>query len=108
LSDDEKMMQMQLRRERYARESEKEKRDGKHASDNELLENKNKAAMLVYDLREQTKDEGILCCELVKKRKDTKESQDVGLIAEGIRQKQLLKAFARSKSRPTMGSFMPM
>jgi hypothetical protein len=73
-SHDEKMMQAQLCREWYVRESKKEKREGKHASVNKLLENKNKTAMLVYNLRKQTKEEEILCHKLGKKRKDTKKS----------------------------------
>jgi hypothetical protein len=51
--------------------------------------NKNKAAMLAFNLRKQTKDKDVLHCKLAKKRKDTKQSEDVGLIAEGLHNNQL-------------------
>jgi hypothetical protein len=86
---DEKMMQMQLRRERYISEREKEKRDGKDMSDKILLDNKKVQTLLTHNLRKQSKDDDILRHELAKKRKDTNDAEDVGVIAAGIWHKQM-------------------
>jgi hypothetical protein len=84
------MMQMQLRRERYISDRDKEKRDAKQdASDKMLLDNKKAQTNLVFNLRKQSKDDDIVRRENVKKRKDVKECEDVGVIAAGMRNKQM-------------------
>jgi hypothetical protein len=86
---DEKMMQMQLRRERYISERDKDKRDAKDASDKMLLDNKKAQTNLVFNLRKQSKDDDIVRRDNVKKSKEVKECEDVGVIAAGMRNKQM-------------------
>jgi hypothetical protein len=86
---DKKMMQMQLCRERYISKRDKEKRDAKDASDKMLLDNKKAQTMLTHNLRKQSKDDDLVRRENVKNRKDVKELEDVGVIAAGMRNKQM-------------------
>jgi hypothetical protein len=58
-------------------------------SDKILLDNKKAQTLLTHNLHKQSKDDHILHRELAKKRKDTQDSEDVGVIAAGIRHKQM-------------------
>jgi hypothetical protein len=86
---DKKMIQMQLQRKRYISECEKEKRDSKDVSDKFLLDNKKAQTLLMHNLCKQSKDEDILRHKIAKTRKHTQDSEDVRVIAAGIRHKQM-------------------
>ena len=86
---DEKMLSMQLKREGILYEREKDKRDSKEVSEMTALKAKNAHTMLAHSLRKQTKDDDLVRREIAKKRKDVEVSNNVGVIAAGLRNKQM-------------------
>jgi hypothetical protein len=86
---DEKMLEMQLQREGIQYEREKDKREDKEASEKALLDAKKDHAILTHSLRQKTKDDDVLRREIAKKKKDVQVSNNVGLIAAGLRNKQM-------------------
>ena len=86
---DEKMLAMQLKRDTIQYDREKDRREDKESSDKASLEAKNAHTILAHSLREKTKDDDLLCREIAKKKKDVQVSNNVGLIAAGLRQKQM-------------------
>ena len=86
---DEKMLGMQLDRERFAYERERGKRTSKEESDQPALAAKNAHTMLTHSLRKQTKDDDVVRREVAKNKKDIAQSQNVGAIAAGLRSKQM-------------------
>jgi hypothetical protein len=85
---EEKMLEMQLKREMTVYEKEKGRRDGKEASETMALDAKNARTMLGHSLRKQTKDDDLVRKEVSKKKKDVEVSNNVGAIAASLRNKQ--------------------
>ena len=54
-----------------------------------IAHTKNGHTMLAHSLRKQTKDNDLVCREIAKKRKDVEVSNNVGVIAAGLQNKQM-------------------
>jgi hypothetical protein len=98
----ERMLEMQVQRDKYACEQEKEKRVSKEESDKNSLKAKNAHTMLTHNLRKQTKDEDIVCREIAKKRKETEVSENVSTIAAGLRSRQMTINNGQFDNRPSL------
>ena len=59
------------------------------ASDKTSLETNNAHTLLAHSLREKTKDDDLVCSDITMKKKDVQVSNNVGLIAAGLRNKQM-------------------
>jgi hypothetical protein len=86
---DEKMLSMQLERESLMHQRETEKTERKEETDKVALQAKNAHTMLAHSLRKQTKDKDLARREIAKKRKDVQVSNNVGVIAASLRNKQM-------------------
>jgi hypothetical protein len=88
-SHDEKMLEMQLQREKFVYEREKDKRECKEVANAASLQAKSTHTLLTHSLRKKSKDDDILRREIAKKRKDVEVSENVGTIAASLRSKQM-------------------
>ena len=70
-------------------EREQDKTARKEESDRTALEARNAHTMLAHSLRKQTKDDDVVRREISKKRKDVQVSNNVGVIAASLRNKQM-------------------
>ena len=86
---DEKMITLHIQRESIQQAREKDRREDKEASERASLEAKNAHTILAHSLREKTKDDDLLRREIAKKKKEVQVSNNVGLIAAGLRNKQI-------------------
>jgi hypothetical protein len=86
---DEKMLTLQLQRDTLQYEREKDRREDREASDKASLEAKSAHTLLQHSLRERTKNDDLIRRDVAKRKKEVQVSNNVGLIAAGLRNKQM-------------------
>jgi hypothetical protein len=86
---DERMLTLHLERASVEYEREKDRRVDKEASDKASLEAKNAHTILAHSLREKTKNDDVVRRSIAKRKQEVQTSNNVGLIAAGLRNKQM-------------------
>jgi hypothetical protein len=83
------MLVMQLQRENFVYEREKDKRESKEVADKASLQAKNAQTMLMHSLHKKLKDADVLCQEITKKQNYVEVSRNIGTITALLRSKQM-------------------
>jgi hypothetical protein len=86
---EEKILNIQLQRDTLQYEREKDRREDREASDKASLEAKSAHTLLQHSLRERTKNDDLIRRDVAKRKKEVQVSNNVGLIAAGLRNKQM-------------------
>ncbi len=85
----EKILNIQLQRDTLQYEREQDRREDREASDKASLEAKSAHTLLQHSLRERTKNDDLIRRDVAKRKKEVQVSNNVGLIAAGLRNKQM-------------------